>query len=175
MKKTIAATLTLSLLLPLSPSARTENPVAARGERRPVPLEVELTSSPAPPGTETGQLSIRIKNFRNATGYVAIALFNSEEGFPGDSERAFALAGTELRGTEFECILENIPFGTYALSVLHDENRNRKMDKTWIGKPKEGFGTSNNPRFRFGPPGFDESRFTLDADEVALEIDMKYL
>lgn len=169
MKKTIAASL---LLLLLFPGAQAAPP----GDKpRPVPLEVERTMTGAPSGAETGSLCIRIKNFRNADGYVGIALFSTEEGFPGDSERAFALAGTELSGTELECILENIPYGTYALSVLHDENRNRKMDKTWIGKPKEGFGTSNNPRIRFGPPGFDESRFTLDAEEVALEIDMKYL
>ena len=122
----------------------------------------------------TGRLSIRITNLRNSDGYIGIALFRSKEGFPDDSENAFALTGTEPTGTEVECVLENIPYGTYAVSVLHDENRNRKMDKTWIGKPKEGFGTSNNPKVRFGPPKFDESNFTLGSEEVALIINMNY-
>ncbi len=122
-----------------------------------------------------GCISIRIDNIRNTEGTLDIALFRSEKGFPDEPEKAFALTSVTSASAPEEIVIENIPYGTYALSILHDENGNRKMDKTWIGKPKEGFGTSNNPKIRFGPPEFDESGFVLDCASVTMAIDMKYL
>ena len=43
--------------------------------------------------------------------------------------------------------------GDYAVSVIHDENNNAKLD-TFAGIPREGFGFSRNPAIRFGPPKF---------------------
>ncbi len=125
--------------------------------------------------TPKGCIAIRINNVRNSEGVLGIALFKSEQGFPEKPEKAFALASIATNESPGEVIIENIPYGTYALSILHDENGNKKMDKTWIGKPKEGFGTSNNPKIRFGPPEFDESGFVLDRETITMSIDMKYL
>ncbi|PWW83204.1 hypothetical protein CR164_01190 [Prosthecochloris marina] len=122
-----------------------------------------------------GRIAIRIDNIRNSEGALNIALFTSEKGFPDKPEKAFALASIATKESPGEIVIENIPYGTYALSVLHDENENQKMDKTWIGKPKEGFGTSNNPKVRFGPPKFDESGFVLDRENISMVIDMMYL
>ncbi len=158
-----------------SPAALAEDGNPREPGSRSVPVTFNEEDGDLLIGNRTGNLCIRITNLRNSDGYIGIALFRSEEGFPGDSDNAFALGGTEPTGTEMECVLENIPYGTYAVSVLHDENRNRKMDKTWIGVPKEGFGASNNPKIRFGPPEFDESNFTFDSEEAALVINMKYL
>ncbi|WP_294343721.1 DUF2141 domain-containing protein [Prosthecochloris sp.] len=122
-----------------------------------------------------GRIAIRIDNIRNSKGTLGIALFKSETGFPDKPEKAFAFASIATKESPGEIVIENIPYGTYALSVLHDENENRKMDKTWVGKPKEGFGTSNNPKVRFGPPKFDESGFVLDRENISIVIDMMYL
>jgi len=39
--------------------------------------------------------------------------------------------------------------GVYAVSVFHDENENQKLDKDFVGIPKEGYGASNNPKKRW--------------------------
>ncbi|MDD3044909.1 MAG: DUF2141 domain-containing protein, partial [Candidatus Delongbacteria bacterium] len=54
-------------------------------------------------------------------------------------------------------------------------NSNEKLDKTWYGKPKEGFGISNNPRTKFGPPSFEESAVIIDHNNVEFLIKMLYL
>ena len=64
--------------------------------------------------------------------------------------------------------------GTYAISVLHDENLNEKLDKTWYGKPVEGFGISNNPKINFGPPDFRKSSISLKDKNCFVSISMKY-
>ena len=49
--------------------------------------------------------------------------------------------------------LSGIVPGRYAVSLMHDENGNGRLDTT-LGIPREGFGFSNNPGLTFGPPRF---------------------
>jgi uncharacterized protein (DUF2141 family) len=79
-----------------------------------------------------------------------------------------------IRGKTAEFIFK-VKRGKYAIAVLHDENLNKKMDKTWYGKPAEGFGTSNNPAVGFGPPGFEESAVNLNEHNHDLIITLNYL
>ncbi len=60
---------------------------------------------------------------------------------------------------------EGVPAGEYALVVYHDENENGRLDKNFIGIPKEPIGFSNRYKPK-GPPTFDRSRFALNADEI---------
>ena len=138
-------------------------------------IDMQFNESQDTTTGEKGSILIHIENIKNTNGRIAIALYNSEEGFPDKPEMAYALANTSINGTSRAVVIENIPYGTYALSILHDENANDKMDKTWIGKPKEGFGTSNNPKIRLRAPKFEESGFLLDSEGIAIAINMKYL
>jgi uncharacterized protein (DUF2141 family) len=51
---------------------------------------------------------------------------------------------------------------------------NGKLDKNFVGAPKEGYGASNNPRKRMGPPPFDEARFSLNQPQQLIEIKLIY-
>jgi uncharacterized protein (DUF2141 family) len=57
---------------------------------------------------------------------------------------------------------------------MHDENMNGKLDKNFVGAPKEGYGASNNPKKRMGPPKFDEAKFSLNKPEQTIEIKLMY-
>jgi uncharacterized protein (DUF2141 family) len=65
----------------------------------------------------------------------------------------------------------NIPKGDYAILILHDEDKDGKLDMYFFGPPKEGVCASNNPK---GHPKFEEARFTLSGD-VVLDLEMNYL
>lgn len=174
MKSLLQALFLLFLPYLFSSSLFAEEP-AVPSDREVVPLTFNNPDDPANSLEQTGCIAIRIDNIRNSEGFLGIALFKNEIGFPEESEKAFALASIATNESPGEVVIENIPYGTYAICVLHDENGNKKMDKTWLGKPKEGFGTSNNPKIRFGPPEFDESGFVLDRETITMVIDMKYL
>ncbi len=122
---------------------------------------------------QTGSIRVTVSNLRSPSGLVGVALYDARKGFPDKPERAIQGHSVKADGM-CVVIFEDLPYGTYAVSVLHDENSNRKMDKTIIGIPREGFGTSNNPKIRRGPPSFQESSFPLDRRTVALKIDMNY-
>ena len=67
---------------------------------------------------------------------------------------------------------KNIPYGIYAISVLHDENMSNKMDIGFFG-PKEGYAFSYDPN-GFGIPDFDECKFSLNKSTKIIDLDMKY-
>ena len=69
---------------------------------------------------------------------------------------------------------EHLAPGEYALLLLHDANRNGKLDKRF-GIPREGFGFSNNPPLRFGPPSANSVRFNLPAGASRQVVRMKYI
>ena len=59
--------------------------------------------------------------------------------------------------------------GEYAIVCYHDKNSNDKMDFQPNGMPLEAYGASNNV-MNFGPPRFDDAKFTVGDKNVSLEI-----
>jgi uncharacterized protein (DUF2141 family) len=117
---------------------------------------------------------VMIKGFKSEDGICRLLLYESESGFPDLPEDAALMLSENIRGKTAEFIFK-VKRGKYAIAVLHDENLNKKMDKTWYGKPAEGFGTSNNPAVGFGPPGFEESAVNLNEHNHDLIITLNYL
>jgi uncharacterized protein (DUF2141 family) len=123
----------------------------------------------------TGRIVVNVLDVRNHEGDLGIALFNSREGFPGKSEQAFMMGGLHEIGESNVYTFGHVPYGTYAISIMHDETRTGELHSNFFGIPKEGVGTSNNPHFFLGPPSFDCASFELKSDEVEIEIRLKYL
>jgi uncharacterized protein (DUF2141 family) len=130
-----------------------------------------LTGASSAPEPVT--VTLLLTGLRSSTGEVRVCVWQQRDGFPdcrkGDRVRRLAAAAApEVRMT-----VDDLPAGAYAVSVIHDENGNRKLDKSVIGMPTEGVGFSHNPRLLFGPPAFDKARFDAAAEPVQT-IRMKY-
>jgi uncharacterized protein (DUF2141 family) len=120
-------------------------------------------------------IHLRVLDIRNSTGTVACALFESAEGFPVDFLRsATNIMVIKVRNTHARCDFEDIPAGTYALGVIHDENMNGKLDLNAFGMPKEGYGFSNDAKAGFGAPSFTAASFKYDGQTLDLTIHMHY-
>ena len=65
--------------------------------------------------------------------------------------------------------------GTYAVSVVHDENSNGKLDTNFIGMPREGVGASNDAKGHMGPPKFSAASFRYERRRLDLKIHVNYL
>jgi uncharacterized protein (DUF2141 family) len=140
------------------------------------PLHAEAVSPPPSTSTgECGNITVRIAGLKENIGMLGISLYSSNKGFPGDHSKACATAIKKVTGATDEVVFNNLPYGTYAVSVLHDENSNGKLDTTFlIGIPKEGIGVSNNPKARRGPPKYSDCTLTLDSKQLETSISMKY-
>ena len=119
-------------------------------------------------------VTVKMTGFRNQTGPALVYLWKAPDGFPKNTEKAAVNKKTAIGGNSATVVFDNVDPGTYAVSVTHDENSNGKMDTGFAGKPKEGYGTSNNPKNKLSAPSFDQCKFTVDQSGKTIDIDIKY-
>ena len=130
------------------------------------------TQSPSP---QANRIHVEIDGLRNDKGQVMCALFSSAEGFPRDNDKAVAHVKGAISHGQASCEFSDIPIGTYAVSIFHDENSNGKMDTNFMGIPREGVGASNNATGHFGPPKFSAAAFQFPGGQEDLKIHINYL
>jgi uncharacterized protein (DUF2141 family) len=124
--------------------------------------------------TPTATLEIKFTGIRNQKGLIGIGINSSPEGWPRKPELEPNWKKSNVVDGVFTARVENLTYGTYAVSVLDDENSNLEMDM-FIGIPKEGFGFSNNARVGLSPPKFEECSFILDQPYKQITIDLRYM
>jgi uncharacterized protein (DUF2141 family) len=118
---------------------------------------------------------VKILDIRNSTGTVDCALFDSPEGFPIDVLlSATSTMVLKIKKTQARCDFEDVPPGTYALAVIHDENMNGKLDTNWLGIPKEGYGFSNDVKALLQAPSFSAASFQYDGGILEMTITLHY-
>jgi uncharacterized protein (DUF2141 family) len=121
---------------------------------------------------KTGTLLILVKGFKNMEGQLMVGLFNSEGQFM--SKTPYKGAIVKISANEELIRFENLPYGDYAVSVLHDINSNGEMDKNFLGIPTDGYGFSNNVMGKFGPPEWLQASFIFDERDEAKIIHIEY-
>ena len=124
--------------------------------------------TPAAPTQNSSTLTVRVTGIRNTNGKIRLTLMRDSNTV--EKREAEIDAGTLSAQTVFE----NLPQGVYSVFIFHDENMNGKMDFNEMGIPVEGYGASNNPEKRMGPPDPDEAKFTINQPKVAIEIKLIY-
>lgn len=125
-----------------------------------------------PAASPTTRLDVDVTNMRSAKGLIRVCLTADPDNFPNCVDDARA-STKSVPASQHDMAFEALPPGRYALAVIHDENGNSKLD-TFAGIPREGFGFSQNPAIRFGPPKFSSARFEI-AGPTRQSVRMKYM
>ena len=134
---------------------------------------------PDPPSAPTQQqatttaITVRVEGVEGSAGLLRISLFRSAEGFPERSELAARTASLEPSGPSADVLFDDLTAGDWAVAVLHDENRNEKLDRNFLGIPKEGVGASNDA-VRFGLPKFERARVAVPPEGATVVVKIKY-
>ena len=125
--------------------------------------------------TQTGSVVIAtVGKLRAPRGNIGCRLFFQEKSFPRGTERTVRKS-VHVSGDFARCVFENVPPGTYAMTVIHDENDNGKLDKNFIGMPTEGYGVSNNKTHATSAPVWSECKFVVEASKKRqLAIGLRY-
>lgn len=127
------------------------------------------------PNESTGaSLVIEISGLRNAKGHVLIALFNQANGFPDQSDKAFRKLRIPAISGTLKASFDDLPPGTYAFGIIHDENDNQKLDTGLFGVPKEGFVFSRNAMGIMGPPSFESAAVKIENKFAVQVLKIKY-
>jgi uncharacterized protein (DUF2141 family) len=122
----------------------------------------------------TGVLTVHLLQLRSNDGQVGCALYRSADGFPTDPAKAAQMRWCPIKDKTSTCSFDPIPAGTYAVACFHDENGNGRMDKNFLGIPKEGMVVSNHAKGSMGPPPFDKAKFSFSGAASALDLQMGY-
>ena len=116
------------------------------------------------------KLTVEITNVTSKEGQIILAIYNSSENY--DKRIAFqeVKLQPEVDTVTFET---NVPDGEYLVMLVHDINKNGKLDTNFIGMPKEPVGLSNYDGK--GIPGkFKKHKFTVSED-LTVTIPLKQL
>jgi uncharacterized protein (DUF2141 family) len=120
----------------------------------------------------SSQLTIRINNIQQQKGTISIIIFNSKDGWPNEYKKAVYAKGIPANSKELSQTVKNLPYGTYAIAVLHDINDNKVADKSMFGIPQEPFGFSNYPKITYGVPDFEDVAFEVKSLQQEIVIKM---
>jgi uncharacterized protein (DUF2141 family) len=124
--------------------------------------------------TPAARLDVGVEKLRSAKGLLLVCLTADPDNFPGCVDDANAVTRSVPAGRQGLSI-DGLAPGAYAVSVIHDENGNTRLD-TFAGIPREGFGFSRNPAVGFGPPKFAAARFAVSGRGAQLQqIRMRYI
>ncbi|MES2702234.1 MAG: DUF2141 domain-containing protein [Bacteroidota bacterium] len=121
-----------------------------------------------------GTVTVEVVNLKNSKGVVLVSLFNDSKSFPKEATKAVGKGKVEIQNGKATISFSNLPFGTYAAAILHDENSNLKMDFNMVGMPKEGYGFSNDAKGKLGPPAFDKAAVQLQQEQMKIVINAQY-
>ena len=115
------------------------------------------------------EITIVIENIKHNNGQIIIGICNSDENFP---KKPFIRKSVSIKDGIATLVLKDIEYGEYAVSIIHDENSNGKIDFHFYGPPKEHTAASNNAKSFFGPPSWEDAKFLVDKELVEVRIRM---
>lgn len=123
------------------------------------------------------KILLDVYGVENLDGTLAVAIYNSSETF--NSENSYYRdTVVAVSGNDMSLVIDSMEVGTYAISVLHDENESGGMDMGGFLNlvPQEGFGFSNNPEIGLSEPGFGECKFEIEeGTSVSVPITLIYM
>jgi len=120
-------------------------------------------------------LIVRIENVRTTDGVLLMGFYIPSDNFPDEPHRDIVFSKANLQDEIVTDTIKNIVPGTYAITLLDDTNSNEKMDYTFLGMPKEGFGFSNDARPKlFRSPDFKSCSFRVDPGTNRTSFSVQY-
>lgn len=123
---------------------------------------------------QAADLTVEAAGIRNNAGSVFVIVYNEARAFRSDRiDKAFAVASMAIPGERARITLHDVPPGSYAVSLFHDENKNGDFDMR-RGVPKEGYGISNS-RDRFDEPDFARAAVNVDGEDRLVRVTVRYL
>jgi uncharacterized protein (DUF2141 family) len=118
-----------------------------------------------------GDLTIEVSGITPDRGRIYVAVYDRAETFPISGRQ---LVGQILDSADHNLTahFKDLPPGEYAAVAFQDTNGNGKLDKNFLGIPKEPYGFSNGARGSVGSPKFSAAAVTLSPNG-ATRIELK--
>lgn len=114
-------------------------------------------------------ITVTITDLDSNDGTLMVGLYDNEATFLG---KRYLGAMETISDHEATVTFNDVPAGEYAISTFHDENNNGEFDMRFGVIPKEDYVTSNYAKGFFGPPSWDDAKFTIKEAPIAITLKM---
>ncbi|MEZ4858216.1 MAG: DUF2141 domain-containing protein [Flavobacteriaceae bacterium] len=108
-------------------------------------------------------VEVTITNFSNNDGKARVGLYNQEGEF---LNKPFKAKDATIQNQKATVVFYDLPEGTYAVSMYHDEDNDGKMKMRMGMFPAEDYACSNNAKGFMGPPQWKDAQFEVKNGEV---------
>ena len=122
-------------------------------------------------GPDNSSITVTIDAIENTKGRVVFMLFNQEEGFPREVDKAWKVGKIKPQSSQATYTFSDVPYGTYAIAVFHDEDGDGAIDTNFIGLPQERVGATNMSSM--GKPSFSKCQIVVE--EPAKTIPLQFI
>lgn len=116
---------------------------------------------------ETCTITLQLSGLKSNDGKLQVGLYSSEKTWLG---QPFKGANVEIENNQATVVFKDVPYGVYAASAVHDEDDNGKLNTGAFGIPSEPYANSRGAKGRFGPPKWNDAKFTISSSEVTEDI-----
>jgi len=118
--------------------------------------------------TEKNSVEIEIFNIGSDEGQMYVALYDSEDSWLNTTYMGDIV---KIQGGKSRTVFRDMPDGTYAASVFHDEDNDGELNM-FLGIPTEDTGSSNNAPANFGPPKWSDAKFEVRGGTIKQSIEL---
>jgi len=126
-------------------------------------------------GRAQNKITVQVTNFSNNKGACIVCLYDNAKAYGGKGE-PLKCTTVAIANKAANASFDDVAEGTYAISVIHDANNNKKFDTNFLGIPTEGYGASQNKLPFAAAPKFDDNKFTVTANSTTnSSIKLRYI
>lgn len=111
-------------------------------------------------------IKVTIENVLSDEGQILAALHTEDTFMKGPGIQNFK---GEAKTGSVSFVFEDVKPGIYAISSLHDANKNQRMDYEDSGMPKENYAMSGTEMI-MGPPTFMDVKFEVLSEDLELNM-----
>ena len=121
------------------------------------------------------KITVQVTNFSNNKGVCIVCLYDNAKAYSGKGD-PINCTTVGIVNKAASASFDGIAEGTYAISVIHDANNNKKFDTNFLGIPTEGYGASQNKLPFAAAPKFEENKFTVTENStISSSIKLRYI
>jgi len=139
----------------------------------------DKNDAPVISANDVTTITVKISKITELKGKLHIALFDNVEDWKSDVENdgtghEFKIMREDVVEDGQKVTFEDVPAGTYAISMYHDIDDNGELNRTVGIIPAEPYGFSNNEVPGLGgAPKFEKCNFSVDEmQSIELNIDL---
>ena len=114
-----------------------------------------------------GEIRVRVVGLQSDQGELRWALYDKKATF-ATKDGPILKGARPIKNGQVEFVIPDVPYGTYAVIVGHDVNRDGKIDENPLSAELKGISNYTSKILWF--PNFDKAKFPVNKAAVAVEI-----